>query len=653
MRLRQKATPLRSVPGRKLNQFEHLVNDPGGDVVFGFDGTLRVEVEALQDTEWDRATSIIVNDCMNPKVLELVRARGEYEGFDLGQVKRFSLRYATAPELGKVGKLPGVDVEDNALVFYANPLRVATDDVKAAMRNLLAQPVLETDFERTRLAEQLVTSGVIPEEKLLRLRDVSTWRATDFKDFSGARSVLEPFDEPVVLNTPQWGDVRYGQGKSKGIVQPGGVLQPSVEQYERPVEELAGEIKIPVLNPRGCYEEADQDNPLGGMPHSSAQNEASVNNIAFERGVCLDFVAESGRRREQECRSGKMGCVNLITPGLDDMEEFMDRWDDVMAPFAEAFDFTAARIKPESVTELQCMGGLAAVRENVHGLLMNYGRLLDGVSSADLFNPFAHITNAVIYTGGKKEFMYMKDWSEGMDVSTQTTERKIGYRAIQLAVAWHHMDQLPHFRTEDQQVKVQDALGFNPYTSLLMGYFRGQRGDPRIYVGAFHDGRHTPIPGAPESANPFNMGKILGAKSDCPEDQDGSKTPVWQLNLPEIDLMKAKMRGCIAAGDLSPNMIFVYDEGINLQQGIPMWMDQQGFEREAVKLMEKGYSSYSITPIDADAYRRNYKENGKPHVSFNKEQQMVNIWLPKEADMRETGKNVVKLMRQAYTHLDK
>jgi len=653
MRLRHKATPLRTVSGRRLNQFEHLVQDPGGDVVFGYDGTLRLDVQALRDTDWDRCTSIIVNDGMSPRVLELVRAKGTYEGLDLSRVRRFSLRYATVHELDRVGKMPGVDIENQALVFYANPLRVGTDDVKAALRNLLAQPVLETDFERTHLGEQLTRAGVISEDKVLRLRDIATWRAQDFKGFSGARSVTEPFEEPLVINTPQWGVVRYGQGKSKGIIQPGGVLQPSCEQYERPVEQMPGEIKIPVLNSRGCFEEAEQDNPLGGMPYSVAVNEARITNIAFERGVCLDFVVESGMRREQRCRSGNMGCVNLVTPGEDDMVEFIDRWGEVLEPFAKAYDFSSGSIRPERVDELQRMGGLAVVRENVHGLLMDYGQILDKVSGADLFNAFAHITNAVIYTGRPKEFMYMKDWSEGLDLAGQSAERKVGYRAIMLAVAWHHMNQLPHFETEDKQVKIQTALGFNPYPSLLMGYFRGQRGDPRVYVGQFHDGRHAPLEGQPKSVDPFNMGKILGYARDIPEELDGTKTPVWKLNIPEIDLMWAKMRGCTAAGDLSPNMIFVFDEGVRLKQGIPLWVDQESFETQAVRLMSKGYSSYSITPIEADAYRRNFKENGKPQVEFNKEQQTVSIWLPKEPDMRDTGKNVVKLLRQACAYLEK
>jgi len=178
--------------------------------------------------------------------------------------------------------------------------------------------------------------------------------------------------------------------------------------------------------------------------------------------------------------------------------------------------------------------------------MIDYGDLLNRVSAAELFNAFGHITNGLIYVGGDDEVMYMKDWSEGQDLSGEPIERKVGYRAIQLAVAWHHMDQLPHFETTEKQLKVQDAPGFNQYMSILMGYFGERIGDPRIYYGF----------GPPEeSSDSYNMGKVLGSTRNLSPNQDGSKTPVWQLALPEIGLMWDQERGVHSQWNVPPNIL--------------------------------------------------------------------------------------------------
>jgi len=331
---------------------EFVVKDPGGDVTFGFDGPLARDVLTLFG-DGDKFRFVVTHDIMNAEVMAKVRAKGMYRGLDLANVKRFSVRYATADELGMVGKGPGVDVEQQALVFYGTPILLSTEHLRHSMRLLLAQPPIPTEWERTSLCDQLIGTGAISEEAVLGLRDIATWDNQDFAHLSGSRGVRNPLSKLFAIMSPHSGFVIYGEGKCKGVVQPGGILQPTDKQYTRHAEHLPGEIKIPTLTSEGLYAEADQDNPLGGMPHYTAQHETEITNKAFGRGVCLDFVVESGRRTKLRCRTDNMGCVNLVIPGEDRTTTILKRWNDIIGPFAEAFDFDSARIKPEKVEDIQ------------------------------------------------------------------------------------------------------------------------------------------------------------------------------------------------------------------------------------------------------------------------------------------------------------
>jgi len=535
-----------------------------------------------------RLQTLMGDNLMTPDVIERVRGGGVYQGIQLSGVNRFMIRLAGKKEKQLVGAPPtAYHRRKDTLVFTVDPSGDIIDQFCNSLRRVLNQPPIEIDFQATPVAAELIRAGVIPQTVVDRQRQKTCWLDQDFGQ-SGGRSVLDPLESPVVVENPVWGPIRYTHGKGKGAVHQNGVLQPSTdEQYERPEVDGGGEVKLADIDrATGKCVELDQNNPMGGIMSDAAENEARIWELGWNAGCALDFCLETGECRDRRFRGGDpMGALNYLVSG-DESNTFDNIFLKAMKPFLDAADLSTGRIDPSKYGRLQKLGGVAHFRIAADRLFMEYGMLLDRANSAGIYPGPAHFRNVKGIRTRSGEILHLKDFTSGKYFGDLADELKVGYRALTLALAGVHMRDFPIFGNQDEFFSLQSMVGFNPYVSLLYGYFPERKGDDRLY---FQRHGHGP------TVDPLNLTQIL---------VDGRDTSVHELGFPEIGLLWDKVGG-IPGEETPKTTTFLYANGVEVHQNeLPqeraasqqqIEANNRGYDDRCVRLRDLGIGLFTLS----------------------------------------------------------
>jgi len=251
----------------------------------------------------------------------------------------------------------------------------------------------------------------------------------------------------------------------------------------------------------------------------------------------------------------------------------------------------------------------------MHKLFMDYGRLLDASDSEGIFLRAPHFGNVKRHVVQGEARLFHKDFSVALDFKGQPAERQVGYRVLSIAMATCHLPQLPPFDDIDRQMRLMNMLAFNPYTSLLIGYFHDRPGDMRIY-----------------GCHPCNYLKIL---------DPANAAPLHRMNLPEVGLAWDKVRR-IAVPDpnVPPCAVFYAPDGLRIEQRLPDGVCAREFEARVWELAAHGVTWISVSTLPAEA-----------SYTIHRSEFSLQLRVPGGLSPRLCGRAVLALMDTALLEL--